>query len=624
MKHQTAESRQTAEPVDGAETTGHPGEPAIWRAAFAHSPLPMILHDVDGAILDVNHSFVSMTGYSLADVPDATAWLRLLRRVPDSERDSVLSDALEPYRSGVAQLGKVIDIWTSAGVHRRWRLFSSEPYTQGDGRRLVITTGQDVTDVEAAERELVESRERIGAQLAELEALYSAAPVGLQMLDRDLRVVRINEALAELNGFSVAEHVGRNIFDIVPDARSVAEPLLRRVLETGEPVIDFELEGETAKAPGVVRTWNELFYPVKDQTGEATGIGVICLETTERTASDRRLAALNRALAESLHRFEVVTRAAQIVVFAQDAQRRYTFISEARWGRSRDEAVGLRDEELLPPDVAGPTIALKDEVLATGQSRQCDMRVDIDGREMWWHKRVEPVLGEDGTVAGLVGVSIDITDRKQRENQVETLMLELAHRSKNLLAVIQGMARHSRGRVATVDEFLASFEGRLKSLAQSHDILAREGWSGAGIGDLVSSQLGHYPEMLGSRVVQRGPALLLLPAAAQNIGMALHELSTNALKYGALSNGGGRVDIEWRVEPGGAGEEDRFVLEWRESGGPPVRPEMVQQRGFGRVVTELIVSRAVHGQATWNPAPTGVTWRLEAALPWVAATAAGE
>jgi PAS domain S-box-containing protein len=617
MKHETAENGgagpSLGEVADGGDAAGS----AIWRAAVANSPLPTVLHDVNGTIFFYNHCFVKETGYTLSDIPDARTWLRVLRRIPPSDLDALLAQSLEPYRAGVPQEGKTIDIWTAAGQHRRWRIFSSHPYTQSDGRRVVITTAQDVTEKERAERELVESRERIAAQLAELEALYGAAPVGLQMLDRDLKVVRINGALAELNGYTVEEHVGRNIFDLIPDARAVAEPILRRVIETGEPVIDFELEGETPKQPGVVRNWNEQFYPVKDATGKVVGIGVICLETTERTAAERRLEALNRALSDALHRFEVVTRAAQIVVFAQDSKRRYTFISEPRWGRSRDEVVGMLDEEVLPPAIAAPSVVMKEEVLATGQSRHGDMRFEIDGREVWWHKRIEPVLGEDGRVEGLVGVSIDITDRKVRENQVETLMLELAHRSKNLLAVIQGMARHSRGRVNGIDEFLVSFEGRLSSLAHSHDILARGGWSGAGIEDLVASQIGHYPDLLDGRISRSGPALVLLPVAAQNIGMALHELSTNAVKYGALSTAQGRVSIAWSVEPGGE-DGDRFVLTWKENGGPPPSDGAGGQRGFGRIVTELIAARAVHGEATWTLTPEGLVWQLAAPLSWVA------
>jgi PAS domain S-box-containing protein len=616
MKHETAQNDDAEPPLAVGTDPGYAGDAGIWSAAVAHSPLPTVLHDVDGRIIFFNHAFVEATGYTLADIPHARAWMERLRRVPEGELDSVLSDSLAPFKAGVPQTGKVIDIWTSRGRHRRWRIFSSHPYLQGDGRRVVITTAQDVTEMEAAERELVESRGRIAAQLAELEALYGAAPVGLQMLDRDLRVVRINDALAELNGFTVEEHLGRNIFDLVPNARAIAEPILRHVLETGEPVIDFELEGETARQPGVVRNWNEQFYPVKDAAGRVAGIGVICLETTERTAAERRLEALNRALADALHRFEVVTRAAHIVVFAQDRERRYTFISEPRWGRSRDAVLGLRDEDMLPPSIAAATVGMKEEVIATGQSRHWDMQVEVDGREMWWHKRIEPVLGDDGRVEGLVGVSIDITDRKQRETQVETLMLELAHRSKNLLAVIQGMARHSRGRVSSIDEFLTAFEGRLKSLAQSHDILAQGGWSGAGIEELVSSQIGHYPDLLDSRIVRSGPSLVLLPVAAQNIGMALHELSTNAIKYGSLSAAEGRVALTWEIVPDTSG--DRFVLEWRESGGPPPTPDDGGQRGFGRIVTEMITARAVHGEASWRLEPTGLVWRLNAPLSWVA------
>src|SRR5262249_30546737 len=154
---------------------------------------------------------------------------------------------------------------------------------------------------------------------------------------------------------------------------------------------------------------------------------------------------------------------------------------------------------------------------------------------------------------------------------------------KNLLAVIQGMARQTAATSLTTADFLNRFAARLQSLAGSHDLLVQENWQSASMVDLVRSQLGHYFDEANERILFSGPQIRLKPEAVQNIGMALHELATNAAKYGALSAPSGRVTIEWQVEEGADGAP-RLRICWEEEGGPRVTEP--QHKGFGRVVTE--------------------------------------
>jgi PAS domain S-box-containing protein len=185
-------------------------------------------------------------------------------------------------------------------------------YLLSDGRRVPVLVGLsmidrasgefatfavDLTAQKRAEAARVESEREAGRRLAELELVYRTAPLGLAQLDRNLRFVRVNEALAEMNGLPVEAHLGRSAWELVPDLRATAEPVLRRVLETGEAVVDIALSGETARHPGERRDWIEQFYPLHDpETEEVVGLGVVCEEVTERRRSERARELLLREL----------------------------------------------------------------------------------------------------------------------------------------------------------------------------------------------------------------------------------------------------------------------------------------------------------------------------------------
>jgi two-component sensor histidine kinase len=211
-----------------------------------------------------------------------------------------------------------------------------------------------------------------------------------------------------------------------------------------------------------------------------------------------------------------------------------------------------------------------------------------------------------GEFVGLTCAAVDITERKEGEAHLRLLMRELTHRSKNLVAVIQAMARQTGRHAGTIESFLEQFSARLQALAASHDLLIQESWYGALLTELVRTQLGHYLDREGSQVTTEGPAILLKPEAAQSLGLALHELSTNAAKFGALSVPNGRVTIEWRRQP----VEEGFGAEiiWTESGGPPVRKP--ERQGFGSLVIERNLARSLDADVDLAFPPEGVRCRI--------------
>jgi PAS domain S-box-containing protein len=213
--------------------------------------------------------------------------------------------------------------------------------------------------------------------------------------------------------------------------------------------------------------------------------------------------------------------------------------------------------------------------------------------------------GERRPFSALVAVR-DISERREREERIRFLMREVSHRSKNMLALVQAVARQT---VATSgDSFFERFSERIHSMARSQDLLVRNDWRGVGMEELARSQLAHFADAIGQRIHISGPELMLSSAAAQAIGMALHELATNAAKHGSLSASAGEVAIEWRLGWNAAGQPD-FELSWIESGGPPAAPPA--RKGFGTVVMTRLVRSNLNAEVELRYDPIGVKWRLK-------------
>jgi len=300
-------------------------------------------------------------------------------------------------------------------------------------------------------------------------------------------------------------------------------------------------------------------------------------------------------------RYETALRGSQVTVYTQDRDLRYTSISNPMLGRNIEDILGRTDAEILSPEAGAAMIALKRAVLASGEAKRAEVPLE-DAPGIRWHDlHIEPLRNEAGDVVGLTCASVDVTERKEGEAHLRLLLRELTHRSKNLLAVIQAMARQTARHTGSVETFLTQFGARLQALAASHDLLIRESWYGASLGELVRSQLGVYLDGTAAQVSIEGPAIAIKPEAAQNLGLALHELAVNAAKFGALSVPAGRVAITWnRVEnvDGSAVE-----LDWREKLGPKVKAR--RRKGFGSMVIERNLARALDARVELEFDPDG-------------------
>jgi len=209
-------------------------------------------------------------------------------------------------------------------------------------------------------------------------------------------------------------------------------------------------------------------------------------------------------------------------------------------------------------------------------------------------------LVEANTVT--TALSAASSELKRRHENAAFLLRELAHRSKNQLAVIKGMVLQTARDAKDVQQFARQLNQRIQGLAQSQDLMVQQNWRGAWLSDLVSAHL----ELFGAapRADIAGPPIFISADAVQNIGFALHELATNASKHGALSDPEGRLSVRWHRP-----EKERVRLEWVEQDGPPVEAPL--RRGFGYLVITQLVPQAVQGTAKLDFAPTGVRWELE-------------
>jgi two-component sensor histidine kinase len=210
----------------------------------------------------------------------------------------------------------------------------------------------------------------------------------------------------------------------------------------------------------------------------------------------------------------------------------------------------------------------------------------------------------------MIGIVQDITARKRDEERQHLLIRELHHRVKNTLATVQAIVGSTARTSATIDEFYKAFVGRIVSMAHTHSLLTDDEWQRANLRDLLADELRPYDEN-GERVRLDGPAVELSSDLAVPIGMAIHELTTNAAKYGSLSQRGGRVEVGWTVERKEDGR--RLRLQWVERGGPPVEPP--QRQGFGSRLLQRVLTTQLQAEVSIDFEPEGLRLLMAAPLP---------
>jgi PAS domain S-box-containing protein len=447
------------------------------------------------------------------------------------------------------------------------------------------------------DKRVAERTKQLRHDTVRIEAALSAAKMHLFFQDRDLRYQTVVSGRSDGVG---AELLGRTDEQVLPSTeRDAVIAAKRRVMATGTPE-DCEVSYVTPDGSALYALHIE---PSFGSNRQVEGVTCSAIDITRLRTLESEQRRLSDEVKTTLQRYQLALRESKVTVFTQDKALRYTSISDPIAGLAVENIIGGTDEGIFDGESLDAAGALKRAVLETGTPKDTDVSIRVKAGDVHWYDlHVEPLRDVTGSVTGLIGAAIDVTARKEDEAHLRLLMRELTHRSKNLLAVIQAMARQTARHSNSIELFMEQFDARLQALAISHDVLIEEGWHGASLRELVGLQLEQLFGAALDQIVIEGPTVLLKPDAAQALGFAFHELAVNARKFGALSVPGGRVQITWRREAEAGG--DRVELRWEESGGPEV--SVPANRGFGSVIIERHLAHAINGEVQLSFPKQGV------------------
>jgi PAS domain S-box-containing protein len=447
-----------------------------------------------------------------------------------------------------------------------------------------------------AERALRESEHR-------LRATFENAAVGIAHLSPDGRWLRCNQRLCEITGYPCEELLRRTSQDLThPDDLDADLARARRVL-AGE-IETYTIEKRYFRKDGSI-VWVSLTVSlVRRGDGAPDYFISVIADITGRKQAEAEAAHLAAIVESSDDAIIGETLEGRITAWNAGAERIF--------GYTASEMIGQPILRIIPPELHGE----EEQTLSRlKRGERIDhfetTRVTKDARRIDISLTVSPVRDKAGKVIGASKVSRDITERKRAEEHLRSLMRELSHRTKNVMAVVHGISWQTARQSPDIKDFEQRFTQRLAALSSSHDLLVRRDWQGVALEDLVRAQLEPFLDSAKERLGAHGPALLLRPQAAQDLGMALHELATNASKYGALSVPTGKIEIAWTVD-GETADGKRFRMTWRESGGPMVSPP--GRTGFGSKVITRSLSGTLKGKTDLEYRAEGVSWQLTAPM----------
>ncbi|HRO10789.1 PAS domain S-box protein, partial [Amaricoccus sp.] len=433
--------------------------------------------------------------------------------------------------------------------------------------------------------------------------LADSLPVALCATDAEGRIIAVNEALAALLGHRPV--IGVDGWEALglrhPDGQAMRweESAAARALATGAPA---DLAALAARPDGRRLRLRVRAAPLRDGAGAVE----VLLETEalddRQPADDITTARLAAIVASSEDAIISKTLAGVVTSWNASATRIF--------GYEPEEMIGQPITRIIPPALRTEEEAILARLRRGERVEHFDTeRVGKDGRRVLVSLTVSPIRNRAGEVVGASKVARDITERKRAEEMQQLLLGELNHRVKNTLAIIQAIARQSLRVEPSPSAFVASFTGRLQALARAHDILVRGERQRAGLGDLVREQVDLGPH--DPRIAWSGPQVVLESRSALQLALVLHELATNARKYGALAKPAGRLAIAWRVERRQDGPPE-LLIEWRESG--TGRREPAATPGFGTLLIERSL-RSDGGRAEIRRLPEGLACEIRLPLP---------
>ena len=434
-------------------------------------------------------------------------------------------------------------------------------------------------------------------------ALLELLPVAVYLTDTDGHLTFYNKAAAELWGLSpkLGDARWSGAWRLYrPDGRPLAheECPMAECVKTGKPVRGVEVVAE--RPDGTRVPYCPHPTPITDKDGKIIGAVNLLVDLSDS----------KRAEMDSL-RLAAIVASSDDAIISKTLEGRVTSWNAAAtrlFGYEADEMVGQPILKLIPPELHQEEVHILEQLKRGQRIDHYDtIRVAKDGRRVNVSLTVSPLRDRAGNIVGASKIARDVTERKQSEALQRTLVDELNHRVKNTLATIQSIASQSLRHARNPNDFVSGFNGRIQALARAHNLLTQAQMQGSDLAELASEQV--LSDLTDHRITISGPQLTLDPQTTVHLALILHELGTNARKYGALSNPRGRLSLSWEVR---TGERRELYLSWHETGGPPASTPV--ENGFGTILVER-TAKARGGSASIRYDSGGVAALVILPLP---------
>jgi PAS domain S-box-containing protein len=437
----------------------------------------------------------------------------------------------------------------------------------------------------------------------------SSAREALQtLLKTDVAILLIDVCMPELDGFQLAAMIREH-----PRFQQTAIIFISAIhLTDVDRLRGYEMGAvdyvPVPVIPEVLRAKVKVFAELFRKTRQLEHLNAdLERRVAERTAE---LEASNARLRESERRRSLALAAGQMGSWDWDV-----VTGECQWDAGQHRIFGIDPNQIrlslenVRPLIHPEDLARIEKIVrrgaAEGNTFQTEARiVRPDGQTRWCICAAAMTADSQGQVTRASGVTIDITELKEAEARRTLLVREVDHRARNALAIVQSIVRMTKS--ASIDTYVSTVEGRIAALATAHALLAESRWEGASLNRLVDEELAPYRSGDPERITLAGPAVFLKPETAQIIALVLHELATNAVKYGALSDAAGKVSLNWQCE------QSRLSLQWVETGGPPVTPPTI--KGYGTKVITASIQQQLNGTAAFDWRPAGLAFDMSISI----------
>ncbi|GAA0273159.1 MULTISPECIES: PAS domain S-box protein [Methylorubrum] len=569
-----------------------------FRSLVEVSPQVVWFGDAAGNITYCNPIWYEFTGLPSGD----TNWASVIH--PDHQER-----VLEVWRHAVETEGPYeveIPFRRASDGQYRWFLARGKPISDAAGvPDCWIGIAIDIHDRKEAEIALRSAQEQLRLAVEATETGVFDYDLVSDELKWDNRI-RSFYGLAPDAPVNLAVHLAR----VHPDDHAKADEAVRAAIDpAGDGIYDITYR-TVAPEDGTER-----WVSAKGQTLFEGGRPVRLIGTARDVTGSRRA---EQVLRETEERYRLASRATNDAIWDWNLATNHVLWNEAlqvAHGYAPDAVEPTGDwwiSHIHPDDRARIDASIHAVIDGTGTVWSDEYRfLRADGSYADILDRGSVIRDAQGKATRMIGAMLDITERKQAEEQQRLLTGELQHRVKNTLAMVQAIASQTLRGAADIDEAREAFAARLISLGRAHDILTQASWKAAPIMEVVQGALSVHAQAGPARIRVSGPNVLLGAKSALSLALALHELATNAAKYGALSNESGIVELRWHIVH--EGEAPRFCLTWSEQGGPPILAQPAR-RGFGSRLIERSFAAEVGGEVRQTYAPTGLICRLEAPL----------